>query len=131
MSFLRQSRNSYRQARQQAKNKGGFQSHLTSRELRNDYARSINFLFAADEKDGSEVIILANVLEKLGTGIPAHLEFVGPGARVGARIVDGHFVVEKVVVVASELLDEVQLFGMRRSRAVHPETFIEADIIDN
>src|SRR5262249_23131608 len=43
----------------------------------------------------------------------------------------GHFVVEKVVVAASESLDEVQLFGMRRSRSVHPETFIEADIIDN
>lgn len=79
MALLAESRNGYCQAGQKtekANNTGCSQSHLTSRKLRNDHARPINLFLAADKEDGSEVIILAYVFEKLLSSIPAHLEFV-------------------------------------------------------
>src|SRR4051812_2335943 len=113
MAFLGHRRNCYRQARQKANYKGRFQSHLTSKILGNDDAATINGRLTADEQLGCKIIVLANVLEEFRTGLPTHLETVGPWSGVCTRIVHSHFVFQSIVVGSRKFLDVMKLFGMR------------------
>ena len=75
------------------------------------------------------IVLVADVLEQIGTvlirAVPDHRE----GPRVRAWIVDGDLVVEMIEVRPAEALDDVQLLGVRMSCEIEPEAIVEAHLV--
>src|SRR5882762_513025 len=56
----------------------------------------------------------------------------GPGHREGARILDANVGLQHGAVLDQvEALDDVQVFGVRRSKSINPRSLIDADRVDD
>src|SRR6266850_499637 len=78
------------------------------------------------------IVLDAEVLEDLAVRRP-ELRGVGDRERLGerSRILDRHDALQRVEVGPRVAFDQVQLLGVRRSRAVEPEPVVEADGVDD
>src|SRR6202030_3451498 len=47
-----------------------------------------------DHFRGSDIVVLADILEQLGSGSPAKQESAVPGCGISSRVIDGHFIFE-------------------------------------
>src|SRR5687768_17510540 len=77
------------------------------------------------------VLLLADVLEQLRAVLPAQVHGGGPRLRIRAGIVGRQLITHPGQVGSSDPFDRVQLFGMRRGAAIHPEALVEALGIDD
>src|SRR5262245_58984635 len=85
----------------------------------------------ADHQLVREVLLLTDVLEQLGAGFEPQVHRATPRLRVGTGIVDGHVVTDRGLISTGELLEGVQLVGVRRRTAVDPEALVVANGIDD
>src|SRR4051812_28182833 len=100
--------------------------------LRNvDHAAALFAVFDADHQLRCVVVLLADVLEDFGSGLPLLGVTTRPRRGVRARIVDGHFVIEGAEIAAGDPLDRVEPVGVRHAPALHPRLFIEAHRVDD
>src|SRR6266850_687498 len=74
-----------------------------------------------------EVVLLANVFLEFGTLVPWDIPRYAPRFRVGTRIIDHRFVMQRALVGTCELLDDMQLIGVRMAEVIEPCSFIETD----
>src|SRR5262245_36251021 len=93
--------------------------------------RAIDVSERADHELMREVLLLADVLEQLRVGLEAKVHRAAPGLGVGARIINGHVAANLREIGTRELLDGVELIGVRRSTAINPEALVVANRIDD
>src|SRR4051812_723474 len=98
---------------------------------RNNEAVTINRSRLADGKLRREIVVLTDILEQLLPRTPAKKNAAGPRCGIGAGIVDGEFVFQRIEIRSRESLHEMQPVGGRSSLPVDPELFVEADGIDD
>ena len=79
----------------------------------------------ADRHVGVQIIPLAYVLEQFGARSPSKQEPRSPFGRVGARIVDRHFVLQRIEISPGEALDLMVLIRMHQPLCVDPGAFVE------
>src|SRR3989449_11414403 len=73
------------------------------------------------------VVLLTDVFGELTVRSPRDVPSGSPRLRVGARVVDGDFVMQRVLVGPRELLDDVQHVRVRMTGIVDPRTLVEPD----
>src|SRR5215471_15472798 len=98
---------------------------------RNDPPPTRHRFVGADHRLRRPVVVLADVLEEFSARAPPQKESSGPRRGIGAGIVDGYLVLQRVEVGSREALDEVQLLGVGRALAIHPELRVEAHRVDD
>ncbi len=77
------------------------------------------------------IVVLAEILFEVFAGHPRNRVASAPRSRVGFRIVDGRFVLQRVVVGPRDVFDDVERVGVREAGASEPELLIEADRVDD
>src|SRR5580765_4225638 len=77
------------------------------------------------------IVLLADVLGELTARSPRDVPRGGPGLGVGTGIVDGHLVMERVLVAPREFLDDVEQISVWMSRVVNPRRLVDPDHVDH
>ena len=85
----------------------------------------------ADHQLVREVLLLTDVLEQFRAGLQPEVHRPTPRLGVGAWIVDRHVVAYRGLIGTGELLDGVELIGVRRRTAVNPEALVVANGVDD
>src|SRR5688572_33078093 len=83
--------------------------------------------FIPDHCFRSVVIVLADVLEQLHTAGPVEVESALPRGRECPRVLDGHFVFQRIEVGSGNALDQVKAISVWDAIPVHPGTLVETD----
>src|SRR5215813_5095771 len=75
------------------------------------------------------VVVLAHIFEQLDIRAPAQVKAATPNLRICVRIVDRHFVLDRVEVRASETFNGVKFGRMRKAGPIDPEVLAKTDRI--
>ena len=67
------------------------------------------------------VVVLAHIFEQLDIRAPAQVKAAAPNLRIRVRIVDRHFILDRIEVRASETFDGVKFGCMRKAGPIEPE----------
>src|SRR5262245_60766542 len=91
----------------------------------------IDGFLGSDHHGCSLIAILTDIFRKLFIGSPTQKKASGPRARVRAGIINRDLDLHVGGIRTRKTLDEVKLVRMRRALALHPESFIETNGVDD
>src|SRR5580704_3295982 len=97
----------------------------------NDRTGAVHRLLVAHHECGGIVGFLADVLEQLGPRFPAQIEIALPRRGVGAGVVNGHLVLDRVRIGAREAFEGPESLCVGVSAPVDPEALVETRGVDD
>src|SRR6476660_1480699 len=80
---------------------------------------------------GIPVVVLTKVFRKVLIRMPIDVMTTAPDPRIRLGIIDGRFILQRVVIRTGDALDQMEGIGMREPEARHPEFFVEANGVNH
>src|SRR4030095_83616 len=77
------------------------------------------------------VVVLTKIFREVLIRMPIDVMTTAPDPRIRLGIIDGCFILQRVVIRTGDALDQMESIGMRQPEARHPELFIEADGVNH
>src|SRR5215813_2041177 len=77
------------------------------------------------------VIVLTKIFREVLIRMPIDVMSTAPDPRIRLGIIDGRFILQRVVIRTRDTFDQMKSIGMRHAEPRHPEFFVEADGVDH
>src|SRR5215831_17920297 len=76
------------------------------------------------------VVVLTKIFREVLIRMPIDVMTTAPDPCIGLGIIDGRFILQRVVIRTGDALDQMESIRVRQPEARHPELFVEADSVD-